>query len=50
MPKSKGDTFTFYGKDGSDYPFYARDEAQAIRYALEWARRKGVRLYRKKPL
>ena len=40
--------FKFYNGDGEVYPFYARDEDQAIHRALAWSRRVGIKLYRKK--
>jgi hypothetical protein len=45
---AKGKTYTFYDASREAYPFYAPDQATAIRYALRWSRRTGIKLYRAK--
>lgn len=49
MPKGKGKTFRFFDGDGEVYSFYAVNENKAIRYALDWSRRTGIKLFRRRP-
>lgn len=48
MPRSKGKSFTFWDKEGKNYPFYAKNESTAISYAKAWAKKRGIRLFRKR--